>query len=192
MRLSSNFFGTGYFYSEGLKKVGNAYVLKKKQSVPYYQPLPKKLRKADGDYQLSESIDQRFWNKMDFKSRPVSNVKTLETTITLNEISGRNELEFDIRGQAGVQVTIELCFKEGGKLSGVTEVENGNYLLEKDMGQYQFGDDKIIFGPGAVGHKAIMNLEGERYSTHFGNLRTEGMHVYLTGVTPFKHKLVFS
>lgn len=192
MRLSASFFGMGYFYSEGIKKVGGSYILHKKLNVPYYQPLPKNLRKADGDYQLSESVDGRFWNKMDFKNRPVSNVKTLETTVSFKEIKDGNELFFEITGQAGVQVTIELCFKEGGKLSGVTEAENSNSFLEKGMAEYVFGGDTIKFGPGVAAHKSITNLEGERYSTHFGNLRTEGMHVYLTGVTPFTHKLVFS
>lgn len=191
MRLSTNFFSTGYFYSEGIKKAGNSYILHKKLEVPYYQPLAGKLRKADGDYRLSESIDGRFWNKMDFKNRPVSNLKTLETTILFIETGGKNELTFDLKGQPGVQVTIELCFKEGGKLTGVSEAENGNSFLENGVGEYTLGDDSIRFGPGAVSHKSITNLEGERYSTHFGNLRTEGLHVYLTGITPFKHKLTF-
>ncbi|TDH19988.1 hypothetical protein EXU57_22185 [Segetibacter sp. 3557_3] len=192
MRLSTSFFSTGYFYSDGLKKVGNTWVLQKKLSVPYYQPIPKQLRKVDGDYTLSESIDGRFWNKMDFKNRPVSNVKVLDTTIFLTETNGSNELHFEVKGQAEVRITIELCFKEGGKLTGVAEGENGNNFLEEGMGTYQLGQDAITFGPGANNHKAITNLGGERYSTHFGNLQTEGMRVYITGVTPFKHKLVFS
>jgi hypothetical protein len=40
-------------------------------------------------------------------------------------------------------------------------------------------------------HKRITDLEGERYSTHFGSLRTEGMHVFLTGLTPFTHNISF-
>ena len=54
------------------------------------------------------------------------------------------------------------------------------------------GGDVIRFGPGAMEHKKITNLEGERYSTHFGSLRTEGMHIFITGVTPFNHTLTFS
>lgn len=73
MRLSSGFFSMGYFYSDGIKKQGNKYILHKKLDVPYYQPLPKAKRNVKGDYQLSPSIDNRFWNKMDFKNRPVSN-----------------------------------------------------------------------------------------------------------------------
>jgi hypothetical protein len=60
------------------------------------------------------------------------------------------------------------------------------------MGKYELDGDSILFGPGAVTHKIITNLEGERYSTHFGSLKTKGMYVYITGVTPFNHKLIFS
>ncbi|MGG9963211.1 hypothetical protein [Ferruginibacter sp. SUN106] len=192
MRLSSAFFGMGYFYSEGIKKEGNKYILHKKLMVPYYQPLPKSKRKVNGDYTLSPSIDDRFWNKMDFKARPVSNVKTLDTTITFAENGTTNELTFLVSGLKGVAVTIELCFAEGGKLTGVTEAKDGNSFLENGMGKYESGEDSIQFGPGAVTHKTITNLEGERYSTHFGTLHTKGMYVYITGTTPFTHTLVFS
>lgn len=191
LRLSTSFFSTGYFYSEGLKKSGNGYVLSKTLEVPYYQPLPKERRKKDADYELSESIDHRFWNKMDFSHRPVSNVKKLTTTVTLTEQNGTNELAFAVKGQPGVNVTIELCFAAGGKLGGVTAAGNDNYFLESGEGTYSMGNDTINFGPGVAQHKSITNLEGERYSTHFGSLRTEGQHVYLTGVTPFVHKLTF-
>jgi hypothetical protein len=192
IRLSSGFFNMGYFYSDGLKKDGSKYILYKKLKVPYYQPLPKNKRNSKGDYKLSPSIDDRFWNKMDFKNRPVSNVKTLETTISFLETNGNVEFNFQIEGLKNVPVTIELCFREGGKLSGVTTSDDGNNFLEKDFAEYQFENDTIRFGPGIMTHKSITGLEGERYSTHFGSLRTAGMHVYLTGVTPFDHKLLFS
>ncbi len=191
MRLSSSFFSMGYFYSEGLKKNGNQYVLHKKLEVPYYQPLPKELRNKRGDYKLSPSIDDRFWNKMDFAHRPVSNVKTMETTITFTESNGVAELHFDVKGLDAVPVTIELCFDANGKLTGASGPEGGNYFLEKDMGRFENEGDVIEFGPGNVAQKLLMNLEGERYSTHFGSLRTEGTHVFITGVTPFQHTLTF-
>jgi len=192
MRLSASFFSTGYFYSDGLKKNGNEYVLYRKLDVPYYQPLPKNLRNAKGDYKLSQSIDDRFWNKMDFSNRPVSNVKSLVTKISLVEKNGVNELTFDISGSKDVPVTIELCFKEGGKLNGVTAADGGNNFLETGMGTYELGGDTIQFGPGTNAHKIISELEGERYRYQFGSLRTEGMHVFVTGKTPFMHKLTFS
>jgi hypothetical protein len=193
LRLSSSFFSMGYFYSDGLRKDGSKYVLYRKLEVPYYQPLPKDKKKADGDYTLSPSIDDRFWNKMDFSNRPVSNVKTLETKLVLSENNGEATLQFSVTGMPGVNVTIELCFGEEGQLSGVVPVANGNndWLLEQGEGTYQLGNDTISFGPGAVKAKTIANLDGERYTTHFGTLRTKGKHVYLTGVTPFEHTLYF-
>jgi len=192
LRLSSAFFSMGYFYSDGLKKVGNSYVLYKKLSVPYYQPLPKVKRNKNGDYKLSPSIDDRFWNKMGFQNRPVSNVKTLETTITFTEKNGAVDLQFEVKGMKDVPVTIELCFKEGGSLNFGKPDEKGNYFLETGMGEYRSGNDVISFGPGASAHKFVNDLEGERYTTHFGTLRTEGMHVYITGKTSFSHTLKFS
>ena len=192
MRLSSNFFSMGYFYSEGLREDGNKYILNKKLEVPYYQPMEKNRRNPRGDYKLSLSTDGRFWNKMDFQNRPVSNVKTLETTVTFFEKAGDVEITLSVTGQSLVSVTIELCFKEGGTLSGVSGAVGGNHFLEKGTGTYKYGNDTIEFGPGAVTHKNVTGLEGEKYSTHFGSLRTEGMHVYITGVTPFHHTLRFS
>jgi hypothetical protein len=142
---------------------------------------------------LSPSIDDRFWNKMDFSSRPVSNIKKLETIIRLTEIKGTVELEIEVKGMKDVPVIIELCFKEGGQLSNVTNADiNGNSFLAQGTGEYRSGSDVITFGPGTVTHKQISNLEGERYSTHFGTLRTKGDHVYMTGTTPFRHKLTFA
>lgn len=191
MRLSSAFFSMGYFYSEGLKKKGNSYVLHKKLSVPYYQPLPKDKRNRTGDYTLSPSIDDRFWNKMDFRNRPVSNVKTLETTITFTENKGSVELSFEIKGMKDLPVSLELVFKEGGSLNTGSPDEKGNYFLESGFGEYRKGEDIIRFGPGSSAHKMITDLDGERYNTHFGTLRTEGMHLYITGKTPFSHTLTF-
>jgi hypothetical protein len=189
IRLSSQFFSMGYFYSEGIRKEGNGYILHKKLDIPYYQPLPEKQRNKDGKYTHSASIDDRFWNLMDFQNRPVSNVKTMETTIFFVENNGAVELQFKIEGLKNVPVTLELCFDSTGKLSGTTGPANNNFFLEEGMGQYTNGSDSIQFGPGANAHKNVMNLDGERYTTHFGTLRAEGLNVYITGVTPFIHTL---
>ncbi len=192
MRLSTSFFGMGYFYSDGLKKEGSKYILHKKLTAPYYQPLPKNVRNSKGDYKLGPSTDGRFWNKMDFEHRPVSNVKTQDTAIVFTEANGAVQLAISVSGQAGVPVTIELCFGEGGTITGVTTPVNGNSFLAAGGGEYTRGGDTIRFGPGVMDHKKITDLEGERYSTHFGSLRTEGMHVFITGITPFTHTLSFS
>ncbi len=191
LRLSSDFFSTGYFRSKGIVKEGNAYVLQQTLKVPYYQPLPADKKRKDGNYKLSPSVDGRFWNKMDFGNRPLSNVKTLESKIIIQEKNGGFELTFDITGTDDVNVTIELCFKEGGSLSDMKTFDElpDNFFLDKGIGTYQFGKDTIIFGNGAMTHHRLRAIDGEIYTSHFGSLRTPGIHVYLTGKTPFRHIL---
>lgn len=189
LRLSTTFFSMGYFYSEGLKKQDNRYVLHKKLHVPYYQPLPLNKRNKAGDYTLSPSVDDRFWNKMDFSKRPQSNIKTLDTTVIMTEKDGEVELEITITGQNKVPVTLELCFKEGGSFTGLTTDAKGNKCLAGETAVYSFEEDQIRFGPGSLVNAVPENLEGERYSTHFGTLKTTGDRIFLTGMTPFRHKL---
>jgi hypothetical protein len=191
IRFSTDFFSTGYFRSNGIKKEGNKYILKQKIDVPYYQPLPNNKKRKDGDYKHSESIDHRFWNKMDFENRPISNIQTLETTISIQEAQGGFELSFEVGGTEGVDISIEMCFKEGGNLSPmhVFESQPDNYFLQKGLGTYTFGNDTIHFGNGAYSHNRVKSIDGEIYTTHFGTLRTQGLNVYLTGKTPFKHIL---
>ena len=192
MRLSCRFFSMGYFRSNGLRRQGERYVLHTRWEVPYYHPLPASLRNERGDYKLTPSIDDRFWSKMDFDNRPVS-LKTLEITVSLTEENGKNNIMFNIDGSDGVPVTIELCFREGGKLSGVRKSDDSydSYFLEGGTGKYSNGKDSINFGPGSFAHSTIRGLEGEKYSTHSGSLRTAGIYVYITGITPFVHELSF-
>ncbi|WP_026998152.1 hypothetical protein [Flectobacillus major] len=191
MRLSTDFFSTGYFRSQGVLRQNGQYILHQKIEAPYYQPLPKQYKKADGNYKHSPSTDGRFWNKMDFEHRPQSNIKALETSISIAEKNGVHELTFKSKGTDGVSVTIELCFKEGGQLTGVQKTENpqNHYLLTGETGEYTFGKDTIKFGKGINRHTKIKGLEGEMYTSHFGTLKTEGIYVYLTGITPFEHTI---
>ncbi|WP_162342461.1 hypothetical protein [Cyclobacterium salsum] len=193
MRMSASFFSMGYFRSEGLWQEGEQYLLYQKLEAPYYQPLPDHLKNESGDYELTPSVDGRFWSKMAFDKRPVSNVKTLESRVTLSEEEGKASLLFEVKGLEGVAVTIEMCFDESGKLSGVTpsDTEKNNYFLPEGYGTFERAGDVISFGPGIQEHQRISRLAGEQYSVHFGSLRTEGNHVYLTGYTPFSHRITF-
>ncbi|RYF77866.1 MAG: hypothetical protein EOO39_02915 [Cytophagaceae bacterium] len=191
LRLSTDFFSTGYFHSEGITKVGNKYVLRRTIEAPYYQPLPAPYKKVDGNYKHAPSTDGRFWNKMDFEHRPKSNINKLTVTVGVEEANGVNTLAFNVTGVTGVHVTLELCFKEGGRLTGVKKLDDGtdNYALESGTGEYKAGNNSINFGPGTFNNPKLTGLEGELYATHFGTLRTPGMHVYLTGLTPFTHTI---
>jgi len=192
MRLSTSFFRMGYFRGDGVSNEGQKYTLTETKEAYYYQPMPKSMRKSDGDYELSQSIDRRFWNKMDFDSRERTNVQKLVTSIDITENNGTVNLDFKVGGPPNVAVTIEMCFDEGGELINTEKHGEDNYLLKAGYGEYAVGDDKITFGPGKNEHQRISRLESEQYSYHQGSLRTEGVHVYLTGHTPFSHKMTIS
>lgn len=192
MRLSTSFFRMGYFSSDGIVKEGNKYILKETKEADYYQPLAEEFRKADGDYKLSESPDGRFWNKMDFDSRTKSNVKKQVTVIEITEDNGTLHLDFKVDGPPNVEVTIEMCFKEGSSITGASLDEKKNYFLKSGLGALSVGADTIQFGPGKCEHLNIENLDSEEYTYHQGSLRTNGEHVYITGLTPFYHKMMIS
>lgn len=192
LRLSSSFFRMGYFSSDGIEKIGNKYILKETKEADYYQPLAEQFRKPDGDYQLSESKDGRFWNKMDFDHRVASNVKKQTTVIEIEENNGALSLDFKVDGPPNVEITIEMCFKEGTQVAGATLGEKGNYFLKSGIAQLAMGADTIQIGPGICEHQNVNNLDSEEYTYHQGTLRTDGVHVYITGFTPFQHKMTIS
>lgn len=192
MRLSTSFFRMGYFSSDGIVKEGNKYILKETKEGDYYQPLAAEFRKADGDYKLSPSPDGRFWNKMDFESRTISNVKKQITVIEVVENNGALDIDFKVDGPPNVEVTIEMCFKEGSNITGATADDKKNYFLKSGIGQVSAGAESIQFGSGKCEHLNVDNLDSEEYTYHQGTLRTSGEHVYITGFTPFRHKMTIS
>jgi hypothetical protein len=191
VRMSAEFFSEGAFRSEGLKADGNQYALHQRFDVPYYQPLPKKLRNSRGDYALTPARDVRFWSKLDFPNRQMSNVQTLDQKLTVIEKQGVFELHFDITGPDRVPYLVELAFRPGGELGGslqeVTTRDNAKvYLLKEGTGTYRVGDDAIEFGPGAAEHQ-MLNLSGPSYAAHGASLKAAGTCVYITGFTPFRN-----
>lgn len=188
-RLSSNFFNMGYFRSDGLRKDGNTYTLSETKEAYYYHPLPANKQNEAGDYKLSESVDGRFWSKMDFGSRPKDTLD-LVTLIKIVEDNGVFQMDFDITGAENVEVTLELCFREGGVLQGVTQGRNDDeYFLESGQAKYISGSDSIEIGPGKFAHDNVSRMDGEVYSTHFGSIKGKGMHLYITGLVPFVHSI---
>lgn len=187
VRMGAQFFSEGAFHSEGLEADGNRYTLHQRFDVPYYQPLPKSERNPRGDYALTPARDDRFWSKMNFPRRPMSNMQTLDQKVVVTENRGVFELHFDVSGHDGVPVAIELAFRPGGRLEGsIQELTTDKvFLLKEGTGRYRVGDDTIDFGPGEAGHE-YLNLAGSSYMAHGAALRPHGLCVYMTGFTPFQ------
>jgi hypothetical protein len=102
VRMGGEFFTEGAFRSETFETTRNQYVLRQRLEAPYYQPLPKQFRNPRGDYALTPVKDYRFWSKLDFPHRPMSNIQTLNQQVTVMEESGNFELAFNIIGNDNV------------------------------------------------------------------------------------------
>ena len=192
-RISTSFFNTGYFRAEGLVKDGDTFRLHEKKEGYYFQPMPADKISPNGEYKFSESTDKRFWSKMDFDSRSLSNIQILETDIAIRENGGEFTLEINISGTEQIGVVLELCFRKGGEFTHVISAgSDDDYFLEEGYATYKLGNDTIEIGPGKLEHRNIRGLDGEMYSTHFGSIKGDGMHLYLTGITPFRHTLKIS
>jgi hypothetical protein len=189
IRMSTSFFNTGYFRSDGLQGDGDTYTLRETKEAFYYQPLPSGHRDAGGKYELSESLDGRFWSTMAFASRTTTRL-ALDLSVTIKEENGTFSMRCRVDGPGDVEVTIECCFRGGGRLEGVAPAhEADDYFLQEGYARYSSGTDVIEIGPGIHEHANIRMLDGEEYATHFGSIKGKGMHVYLTGTTPFDHTL---
>jgi hypothetical protein len=212
VRMTPAFFGTGFFYGQGLKTDGPRYILSEELKVPYHLPLPPQFRRPDGQYKLSadmgaEGWHGRYYSKLDFDHRP-SQFRTLESTVSVTEKDGGFAVAIDVGGYANVPVTIELAFRSDGTFSGVVPLANpeappgragrraygpdltGAYALKSGTGRYTVGGDTIEFGPGAY-VRSPGRMESESYTWVDGTLKADGERVYLTGITPFKHTLFF-
>ncbi|TDD53294.1 hypothetical protein E1263_28115 [Kribbella antibiotica] len=186
VRLAPQFFGTGHFHSEYLRRWSPSVVeLGAEVAAPYYQPLPPERRTADGRYALTP--DGRFYAAMDFGQRS-KDYRTLRTAITVAEVENGFDLTFELAGSEA-PYAIELCFRPGGVLSGVVAIEGSdNYQLESGIGVYAVGNDRIEFGPGTGTARVAMD-PGERYRMLNGSLMPDGLRVYLTGSAPCRQRL---
>lgn len=189
VRMSPRFFSLGHFRSDGVTPYRGGWRLNDQVKVPYHEPLPRRYRRSDGKYALGS--EGRFYSKMDFPHRP-KQYRVLDTTITISQVGDSAfDLAFDVQGPA-TSLTIELCFRSGGSLTGVVPASgDGNFQLVDGEGSYTVGNDTIAFGPGnGSGLRQPISMDpGEKYTYLGGNLTPVGQRVYITGQVPFRYTL---
>jgi hypothetical protein len=189
VRMSPRFFSTGHFRSNGVSAERDGWQLHDRVRVPYHLPLPRRYREDDGQYALGS--EGRFYAKMDFPHR-AKQYRVLETTITIEELEDEAfDLDFVVDGP-DTSLTIELCFRSGGMLTGVVPASGeDNFELVEGEGRYRVGEDTITFGPGnGTGIRQPVAMDpGEKYTYLGGNLVPPGQRVYITGLIPFRYTL---
>jgi len=172
IRMVSAFFGRGQFISEKIERIDDTFILKWNYTWGYFQPLPKG-EKANYEYPFD--VDRR--------RRKQSEIQNAYAQIAISEKGGIFELDFELGGTENVPLAIELAFRNGGRLTGVEKSthEESSYLLTEGNGKFRFEDDEIEFGIGNAGHEWT-RIRG-------GLEKPDGDCVYLTGFTPFSHKI---
>ena len=175
IRIATSFFGKGQFQTSKIKSIDKNWVLQNSLEGPYYQPLNADKISPDGDL-----------DKMPRTLRLQSEVQKLNYLVKVTELPTGVEVDFDISGTDGVPVSLELIFRPGGIFSGVSPIPNKKdaYLFPSSKGSYTVGNDQITFSPGMILHKGVQ-LRGALPAM-------ESPTVYLTGITPFKHKITLS
>ncbi|MCX6951210.1 MAG: hypothetical protein NTV51_03360 [Verrucomicrobia bacterium] len=183
VRFASAFFGKGQFTADTLEVKDGRYVLRQELDGPYFQPLsPDQI--ATGEHTKMAPNGTLATNSKALRTR--SNLKKLESVVEITEARGRFQLAISIVGTDDVPVSVELAFRSGGNLEGVEPVQGVKdaFLLRHGTGRYVLGNDTIEFGPGRADHT---------YTQIRGALpKSEGLSVYLTGLTPFRTTLTIA
>ncbi|GAB3898219.1 hypothetical protein GCM10028803_17330 [Larkinella knui] len=175
LRIAASFFGKGQFQTEKIEKKGDSWVLSQSLDGPYWQPYPKDGIDPAGD-----------WEKMPRTNRKQSEVQRYEANVTIRETARGMEVDIQITGTENIPVSVELIFRSGGTLAGVTKhpTRPNAHLLSGQSGTYTVQNDTITFGPGKALHKGVV-LRGALPPV-------EAPTVYLTGFTPFQHTIKLS
>lgn len=175
LRIAASFFGKGQFQSAEIKQEGEAWVLRSKLDGPYYQPYPVDQIDPTGNL-----------DKMPRSNRQKSEVQYLDYTVKVTEVKDGIAVDFDLSGTDGVPVSLELIFRPGGEFSAVKAHASKPkaFLLSAPTSTYTQGGDSIQFGSGLVEHQAVQ-LRGALPAI-------DAPTVYVTGFTPFKHRITLT
>jgi len=165
IRFATSFFGKGQFVPQTATKRASTYEFRQSLEGPYFQP-------------LKEKITTRTWEESR-RRRLQSEVCRLQQSADVTETPKGFDLRLRAVGTNGVPVSIELTFRDGGRLDGCRPIADapGTFLLDQEVGTYRVGGHEIRFGPGDAPHR-YTQLRG-------AESRLSGLSVYITGYTPF-------
>lgn len=173
VRFASAFFGKAQFVPDKAEWKDGVHHLTQSLEAPYYQPFTPVRKIAAGEWTATQKL------------RPQSEVCHFQQSASITETNTGFRVRVQADGTRNVPVTIEINFREGGKLEGVVpmhKIENG-WALASGKGSYRMGNDTISFGPARQEH-SFVQMRGALP-------KLSGPSVYLTGFTPFDHTIEF-
>ena len=172
VRFASAFFGKGQFEPALAEERDGGWYFEQNLEAPYWQPL-------DSPGPPIVEHDEFTASK---QRRKQSEVALLKQSAWLKETPKGFSLRIAASGTDDVPLAIEISFAPGGTLEGCVAHQD-SWILAKGFGTMRAGESGVRFGPGRADH---------RYIQVRGALpRLDGQSVYLTGLTPFDHRLAF-
>lgn len=173
VRMATAFFGKGQFIADEMIVEEGKYLLRQNLEGPYYQPIAEDLIASDGN-----------WEKMPRHQRPKSEIQKIEYTLEIVEVENGFQLDFSIEGTDHVPVAIELSFRRGGSVEGGEPIEQlpDAYFFKSGVLTYEHQGYAIQVQGGLHEH-AWTQLRGAEPPI-------DGVSIYLTGYTPFRHQLL--
>ncbi|MFJ3669431.1 hypothetical protein ACIPSE_23550 [Streptomyces sp. NPDC090106] len=190
VRLSRGFFDLGPFRADGMRRLADDhYALTQTLTAAYYQPLPKELRREDGDYRLVD--EGRFSAAMAFDERPRDDVShTTRVDVRLRDDGA--DLRVDISGPRAPWA-LELTFRPGGTVEGALPLDDTRWCLTTGTAAYRAGDDEIrvtvdveagepLAGPDRP--DVLRYDPGQDHTVVGGTDATTGNRLYLGGQGP--------
>lgn len=183
LRCASSFFGKGQFVGDKLHVSEGNIWMEQRFEGPYFQPLSADQIAGGEHVQMAPNGTLAVGGRA---ARAQSNIQHLTARAEVREESGRFSIRLELSGTEGVPVAVELAFRHGSLLHGVTPVKDtaDAFLLKAGMGRCTVGEDSITFGPGRAEH-SWTQLRGALP-------KWDGQSVYLTGFTPFRINMEIS
>jgi hypothetical protein len=174
VRFISSFFGKGQFRAQEFQLDGDVIRMAQKLEGPYYQP-----------FTPARKIDSEMWDTTQ-KQRPRTEISRFEQRVEFREGDGGFDLRVLSIGTKNVPMTIEIAFREGGKLEGVEPVAHqaDAYLLRGEEARYRVGKDVIRVSSGMAKHSWTKEM---RYIEP----KLPGPTLFLTGFAPVDHTIRF-
>ncbi len=138
LRLSRDFFNLGPFRAERLRVERGDVILDEQVEAYYYQPLPPRFRRPDGDYELE--FEGRFAAQMAFSHRERTSVP-LGTTVRITPAAAGVQLRIDSEGASAPHV-LEIALRgrpAPGATSGAIELLDERTSVARGDGELADG-----------------------------------------------------
>ena len=165
VRMASAFFGMGQFKSEEIQKTTEGFLLEQKLEGPYFQPFTPARKITVDTYDNTRS------------ERKKSEVCLLTQSVLITETPNSFRIRIRAQGTADVPVAVEINFREGGELTGATQLKPDSYLLESGSATYRKGKDAVKISSTKAPPHRYVEVRGAEH-------KLQGPSLFITGTTP--------